>query len=113
MNEKEAIKIIAICQNAYNMEFSKGKFEMWKNFLIENGEYERSLKKANERILSGNQYQPVLAEVVSQEIKATEVQPLNIKERKAPTQAEIDEHKRMQEKIEKEVEEKGIGLNDL
>ena len=113
MNEKEAIKIIALCQNAYNMEFSKGKIEMWKNFLMENGEYERSLKKTKERILSGNQYQPVLAEVVSQEIKATEVKPLKIKERKEPTQAEIDEHKRMQAKIEKEIEEKGIGLNDL
>lgn len=113
MTEKEALKILSLCQNTYNMEFSKSKLTTWLNFLMEHGDYERSMKKLNDRILSGNQYQPVLAEIVAQEIKATKVQPMKIKERKEPTQAEIDEQNRMKKRIEKEIEEKGLGLNDL
>lgn len=101
------------CAELYDMEFTKGKFETWKVFLMQHGDYSRTMKKVDDRVLSGNQYRPVIAEVVSQEIKATEVQPLKIKERKEPTQAEIEKQKRMQAKIEKEIEEKGIGLNDL
>lgn len=113
MTEKEAMIIMKRCAELYDMEFTKGKFETWKVFLMQHGDYDRTMKKVDDRVLSGNQYRPVLAEIVAQEIKATEVQEVKIKERGEPTQAEIEEHRRLKEKIEKEIEEKGLGLNDL
>ena len=54
MTKKEAFEIIEMLANVYNMELNDTKFNLWINFLCEDGDYEPSMKMAKKYIKDGN-----------------------------------------------------------
>ena len=64
MTKKEAFEIIEMLANVYNMELNDTKFNLWINFLCEDGDYEPSMKMAKKYIKAGNVYPPKIPNIM-------------------------------------------------
>lgn len=64
MERAEALQIIKFVAETYNLEFDESKGNTWAEFLMDNGDYERTMRKVKGRILDNIKYPPTLAEVI-------------------------------------------------
>ncbi|MDW4150051.1 hypothetical protein QI200_12000 [Staphylococcus saprophyticus] len=64
MTKKEAFEIIEMLANVYNIELNDTKFNLWINFLCEDGDYEPSMKMAKKYIKDGNVYPPKIPNIM-------------------------------------------------
>lgn len=64
MTKKEAFHIIEVISNVYNMELNDTKFNLWIQFLTEDGDYGPTMKMAKKYIKDGNVYPPKIPNIM-------------------------------------------------
>ncbi|WP_426429104.1 hypothetical protein [Staphylococcus equorum] len=64
MSKKEAFQIIELVANVYNMEMNDTKFNLWLDFLCEDGDFEPSMKTAKKYIKDGNVFPPKIPNIM-------------------------------------------------
>ena len=81
MTKKEAITILKLLEDVYDMGFNKNesKAKTWMNFLVEDGDYEPSLQTAKRYIKDGNTFPPKLPHILKKYPKTVKEEPIDEK----------------------------------
>ena len=64
MTEKQAFEIIELVSNVYDMRFDEKKYNVWSGFLMNDGDYEPTLRTAKQYIRNGNPYPPKIPNIM-------------------------------------------------
>ena len=63
MTELEAIEILELINNVYDMKFNKIKYNLWVEQLTQYGDYDRTLHKTKKYIRE-SRYKPTIAQII-------------------------------------------------
>lgn len=69
MKKREALHLIEIVSETYNMPFDERKIDIWIDVLIKEGDYKQSLKKLY-NFIKQNKFKPTVSDVLAIKPKA-------------------------------------------
>lgn len=64
MTKKQALEVIQLVKNIFNVEFDKNKGMAWVEILTERGDYKKTMRNVKNRATSGNKYKPTISEII-------------------------------------------------
>ena len=71
MTELEAIEILELINNVYDMKFNKIKYNLWVEQLTQYGDYDRTLHKTKKYIRE-SRYKPTIAQIIDRKTTRNE-----------------------------------------
>lgn len=114
MTKKQALEVIQLVKNIFNVEFDKNKGMAWLEILTERGDYEKTMRNVKNRAVSGNKYRPSISEIIIptnnagnemlQQVDETQTHAYKKKHSKEYAKA-INEMEKLRNRLVKEVEE--------
>lgn len=63
MTELEAIEILELINNVYDMKFNKIKYNLWVEQLTQYGDFDRTLHKTKKYVRE-SRYKPTIAQII-------------------------------------------------
>lgn len=63
MTELEAIEILELINNVYDMKFNKIKYNLWVEQLTQYGDFDRTLHKTKKHVRE-SRYKPTIAQII-------------------------------------------------
>lgn len=79
MKKSEALHIIEVIAETYNMSFDERKIDIWIDILSKEGHYNQSMKKLH-NFIKQSKYKPTIADVLATKPKAFEMNEKPVEE---------------------------------
>lgn len=79
MKKSEALQIIEVVAETYNMAFNERKIDIWIDILSKEGDYNQSMKKLH-NFIKQSKYKPTIADVLATKPKAFEMNEKTVEE---------------------------------
>lgn len=79
MKKSEALEIIEVVAETYNMAFNERKIDIWIDILSKEGDYNQSMKKLH-NFIKQSKYKPTIADVLATKPKVFEMEEKPIEE---------------------------------
>ncbi|PTH70886.1 hypothetical protein BU586_02050 [Staphylococcus agnetis] len=79
MKKSEALHIIEVIAETYNMSFNERKIDIWIDILSKEGDYNQSMKKLH-NFIKQSKYKPTIADVLATKPRAFEMNEKPVEE---------------------------------
>ncbi|UXU56836.1 hypothetical protein MUA95_09750 [Staphylococcus agnetis] len=79
MKKSEALHIIEVIAETYNMSFNERKIDIWIDILSKEGDFDQSMKKL-QNFIKQSKYKPTIADVLATKPKAFEIKEKPVEE---------------------------------